>query len=481
MILKSKIKKLSALCGALLLCCIGLMMIGIPAQATMGDDTRAALSRAVTFYRTQSLPLQGGYVWWYSLDGTQRAGENYGGPLEIWIQPPGTPTVGLAYTEAYEATRDPQYLDAAQETADALVTTQLASGGWDARCTLGSNNWYYRSQMGTLTPEQIAGRSNLTYFDDNTSQAALQFLIHLVAASPNDNSERAARIRSMLDYGLSGMMRAQYPNGAWPQLFDDAPRIPNKFPVIAVHTPADWSRTRPPGLPYHFYYSINDNVSAHCIRTMLMAHQLLGRNDCLASAVKGGKFLLMAQLPGTQPGWAQQYNFQMEPAWARLYEPPSVSTRETAETMRVLCELWLATGDEAYMRSVTKAEEWMRRSQMGTNRWSRFYELNTNRPLFITVGNKLSYKEANLLPGYVLVGDFGSGVLAFVDRLQREGREGYLAKVNQPLTPQDVGRAVPPILAAQDAQGRWITNGRIESQTFYNNVHAMARYIKAGG
>lgn len=457
---------------------LSLMSI-VPARASLGTDARAALSRAVSFYRT--LNVQGGYVWWYSPDGTGRWGEREAPPLEIWVQPPGTPTVGDAYVEAYQATGEQQYLDAAQETADSLATTQLASGGWDARPTLGSNKWYYRSQIGTLTPEQIAARSNLTYFDDNTTQSAVQFLIRLVAASPNDNSARAVRIRSTLDYALSGMIRAQYPNGAWPQLFNDAPRNPDDYPVLASRAPTDWPRTRPAGLPYHYYYTINDSVTPHCIRTMLLAGQLLGRNDCLAAAAKGGEFLALAQLPGAQPGWAQQYNFQMEPAWARLYEPPAVSARETGEVIRVLCELWLATGDTFYLQPVAKAENWLRRSTITPNRWSRFYELNTNLPLYMTPANQLTYSDVNLLSGYGWAGEFGSGSMAFAERVQREGRASYWARMNQVPQLSDIGRGVPPVLAAQDAQGRWVKNGKVESSTFAANVHTLARYIKAGG
>jgi hypothetical protein len=46
------------------------------------------------------------------------------------VQPPGTPAVGLAYLEAYRATRDPFYLKAASDAAGALMYGQLKSGGW---------------------------------------------------------------------------------------------------------------------------------------------------------------------------------------------------------------------------------------------------------------------------------------------------------------------------------------------------------------
>ena len=51
-------------------------------------------------------------------------------PIPIWVQPPGTPAVGLAFVAAYDATGEQQYLDWAKEAAHALVTGQLQSGGW---------------------------------------------------------------------------------------------------------------------------------------------------------------------------------------------------------------------------------------------------------------------------------------------------------------------------------------------------------------
>jgi hypothetical protein len=98
-------------------------------SAVLSTEVKIALQRAVTFYRTQ-VASHGGYVYYYSPDLQQRWGEGPATKDQIWVQPPGTPTVGLAYLKAYEATDDRFYLDAAREAAEALVYGQLASGGW---------------------------------------------------------------------------------------------------------------------------------------------------------------------------------------------------------------------------------------------------------------------------------------------------------------------------------------------------------------
>jgi len=42
-----------------------------------------------------------------------------------------------------------------------------------------------------------------------------------------------------------------------------------------------------------------------------------------------------------------------------------------------------------------------------------------------------------------------------------------------------LGAAVRKVIAALDAKGRWISNGRIESRTFIANVNTLCDYIEA--
>ena len=89
-----------------------------------------ALRRAVTFFRSD-VSVEGGYLWRYSADLARREGEGAATPSMAWVQPPGTPSVGLALLAAYTDTGDSFYLDAAVESAMALVKGQLRSGGWE--------------------------------------------------------------------------------------------------------------------------------------------------------------------------------------------------------------------------------------------------------------------------------------------------------------------------------------------------------------
>jgi hypothetical protein len=113
--------------------CFGLLPLAVfgvgPLAAQQSSpDLRGEASRTLkktTAYYRDEVASRGGYVYYHTPDLKQRWGEGKASPDTIFVQPPGTPTVGMAYLKAHEATGDPYYLDAARETAGALVYGQL--------------------------------------------------------------------------------------------------------------------------------------------------------------------------------------------------------------------------------------------------------------------------------------------------------------------------------------------------------------------
>lgn len=131
-----------------------------------------ALHRAVRFFREQA-SASGSYVYRLSEDLTKREGEGKVGPTTGWIEPPGTPSVGIAYLQSYQLTRDPVLLQAATETGLALVRTQLVSGGWDNGIEFAEEDrrrYAYRVE----SPTQPSRLRNTTTFDDDKSQSAIR-------------------------------------------------------------------------------------------------------------------------------------------------------------------------------------------------------------------------------------------------------------------------------------------------------------------
>ena len=136
-----------------------------------------------------------------------------------------------------------------------------------------------------------------------------------------------------------------------------------------------------------------------------------------AVAEKGGGFILLAQMPEPQPAWAQQYDIDMHPAWARIFEPPSVTGNESQGIMKTLLVLYRETGDKKYLEPIPRALAYLRRSILpevehpsearsripkGAPVLARFYELKTNKPLYITKGTRVSVvgKPTTLVGGY---------------------------------------------------------------------------------
>jgi len=466
--------------------------VPLPSQA------RSALARASDYLR--SISTEGGYLWRYSPDLRHRLGEEIATPTQIWVQPPGTPTLGEAFLRAYAVTREPRYLGQARAAALALVRGQLQSGGWDYVVEFAPEKrpaWAFRSDPAAAAP----GQQNISTYDDDNTQSALRFLLAFVAAAPSAPDQRDADIRDCLQYGLRKLMEAQYPNGGWPQRWNGTPHAPSARPLLKASYPADYPREQP-DTNYTGHYTLNDDTQSDAIRTLLEANQRTGRSEYLRAAKRGGDFLLLAQLPEPQPVWAQQYDSEMHPAWARAFEPPSVTSNESAHVVGLLLELFLMTGDPRYIERVPAAIAWFKRSALSPGLWSRLYELQTNRPIYGDRDKRIHYtlQEVSEERRTHYAWQSGFGIPALIERAEQllhGGRKKWLA-TQQPatLTPaQKAARAaelepaVREVIAAQDAQGRWITPaGRkyqgldgpwVEMGTFNAHLRTLCDYLEA--
>ncbi|MCE3290611.1 MAG: hypothetical protein K0R83_2623, partial [Caulobacter sp.] len=98
--------------------------------ATDRDAILATMKRASKFM-VEEASVGGGYVWSALPDFSRRWGELEASPTMIWVQPPGTATMGHLFLDALHATGDAWYYEAARSAADALIRGQHPSGGWN--------------------------------------------------------------------------------------------------------------------------------------------------------------------------------------------------------------------------------------------------------------------------------------------------------------------------------------------------------------
>ncbi len=454
-------------------------------DAALRREAAAGLKKACRFF-DETVSTEGGYLWRYSEDLAVREGEGKANATTVWVQPPGTPTVGTGLLDAYKATGDDFYLNAARRTGHCLVRGQLRSGGWDYRIVFDEKE---RARIAYRVDRPLEGKSqrNTSTLDDDTTQSALRFLMALDAALKQSD----AAIHEAAMTGLETLLAVQYPIGAWPQRFEGPPSA-DDFPIRQANYPDSWSWEYP-GKDYKTFYTFNDNAIADVIDVMFLAAGQYDDRRFRASAERAGQFMLLAQMPDPQPGWAQQYDANMQPAWARKFEPPAVTGGESQGVMRALMEVYRRTGDKKYLEPIPRALQYYRKSLLADGRLARFYELQTNRPLYFTKDYQLTYSDADMPTHY----SFKVG--SSLDQIEREFERLSQTPVDQLNPPakkasQKASKSqesrVRSVLASLDSQGRWVENGRmryhgdedptrrvIDCERFVANVRVLAGYL----
>jgi hypothetical protein len=301
-----------------------------------------------------------------------------------------------------------------------------------------------------------------------------------------------ASIRECIDYALASLLATQYPNGAWPQRYTQPPNAAD-FPVLPASYPDSWDRTWQ-GTKYNAYYTFNDNALDDVIDVLLEAARLYDAPKYRAAAEKGGDFILLAQMPDPQPAWSQQYDAAMHPAWARKFEPPSVTGGESLSIMVELMRLYRETGKPKYLEPLPKALTYLEASRLPDGQLARFYELKTNKPLYFTRDYKLTYSDADMPTHYSF--KINSDTLARIrreyDKLRALSPEKLAQPAKRKASPanaETIARATAA-LAALDDRGRWIEQGQlktvpgpggdeaiIRSDTFIANAKALCDFL----
>lgn len=427
--------------------CLVLHAYAVRADDALQARAYEAMREATRFLRSTS--TYGGYAGIYTLDLAKRHGEGLRNPIPqstIWIQPPGTPAVGEVFLRAYRITRDPEYLDGSIEVARCLAWAQLADGGWGYVADMTG------FQPGRVQTPRKRGRCT---FDDDTTQAALLFLMHL------DQVIDEPWLSGSIQLGLEHMLRSQFPNGAWPQV----------YPLKG---------------DYRDYYTFNDKVINTCMDLMVEAYKLYCQERFLRSVKLAGDFIIQSQLPHPQAGWAQQYSHDMQPAWARNFEPPAVCSLVTARNIKTLVDLYLYTRDDKYLEPIAPSVSWLRRSKIGHNLWARFYQLGTNRPIYGDTDHKLHYTLEEISEerrqNYAWQCAFQiEETIDWYNRVVELGPERVLAEQRSPPSEKSLRRLksrVARITLEQDSQGRWVTGGRLFMRDFVKNMNLLCDYLE---
>jgi PelA/Pel-15E family pectate lyase len=329
------------------------------------NDVLAAMKKA-SKYMAETVSYKGGYLWSYKEDLSEVFGEVPARKSQIWIQS-GTPQMGDLFLEMYEVTGDKSYLDYAKKAADALAYGQHPLGGWHYFVDFdkeGLQDWYKNvaSRFIVGWEEYRHYYGNCT-FDDNTTQGATTFMLHLYMKTLDP------AYLEPLKRALNFILISQYPNGGWPQ------RFPLHYEF--VHD----------GLAdYTSYYTLNDNAMNNTIDVLLEAYKFFGDERYLEAAKRGGDFFMVSQGPEGKAAWTDQFDMNLQPAWGRTHEPASFQVRYTTSTIRELEKLFLYTGDKRYLRPIPGALDWIESvilsiSDRGEPNYATWYDPKTNYPI----------------------------------------------------------------------------------------------------
>ena len=445
------------------------------------ETVLAAMVRAVKAFQEQA-GFRGGYVYEVSLDGSSRRGEGDATATEIWVQPPGTPEVADAFLDAYRASPRPEFLEAATAAATALLHGQLESGGWADRVDFdpaGKNTGRYRDGRG-----KAKGR-NYSTLDDDKTQSALRFLIRL------DQQLRGAdaKLHEAVQYALQRLLTAQFANGGFPQGWEKPVAA---VPVVKASFPTgDW-RTAERRKNYWDYPTLNDGLAGTVVQTLQLAYESTGDAQYRQAQLRFGDFLIRAQLPEPQPAWAQQYSYELQPIWARKFEPPAAAGAESQDVIRTLLTLTELTGERRFLEPVPAALNWLKRVRLPDGQLARFHELQTNRPIyFVRNTYEPTYDDSRVPTHYSFKGSCQAEQLETDYRLIAAGEQRPVKQRSLKTLKKDAAE----ILARLAPDGRWVTdeNGKpvlnpdkgdrskflLESRVFSRNLRRLAEYVRA--
>ncbi len=298
-------------------------------------------------------------------------------PVPTWSAALPVPTWSAALLEQ---DADWYASPAAVATADSVLKYQSPEGGWPKNTDLA-----HMPEDESDIPGPSDGRINT--IDNNATTEPMRYLAQVITASGEE------RFKTSFMKGLAYLLAAQYPNGGWPQF----------WPLR--------------GDAYYSRATFNDDAMINVLMLLRAVAEGDGpygfvpennRMKAQRAVELGTEFILKTQIKqqGKLTAWAAQYDENtLEPAWARAYEPPSLSGNESVGIVRFL--MGVKDPSPQIIEAVESAVAWFRASALEGVRhevrqnpdgrrerlllaaenapplWARFYELDTNRPLYL--------------------------------------------------------------------------------------------------
>ena len=312
-------------------------------------------------------------------------------------QGPSKEEIGtIAWKDAQD--KAPEWYASAEalRIADNVVLYQRNSGGWPKNIDMGK-------PLSERERAELAGQKKETdsTIDNGATHTQLSFLARVYTA------QRQERHRESFLKGLDFILKAQYPNGGWPQFYPDL-------------------------RGYHKHITYNDGAMIGVMKVLrdvaaakpFYAFVDVTRRTLAAKAVeKGIECILKTQVlvAGRRTVWGAQHDeVTFAPAPARTFEPVSLSAGESVDIVRFLMSI--KDPSPAVVEAVDSAIKWFEQTELkglkwvekadpsqpggidrvvvkdpdGGSTWARFYEIGSNRPIFAGRDGVVKYNVAEI-------------------------------------------------------------------------------------
>ncbi len=339
----------------------------IAQNSTLKEEAKTTMLKA-THYMVEKVSNHGGYVWNYLPDLSRQWGEMEAYKTMIWLQHPGTISMGQVFLDAYEATKDEYYYNAAEKAAAALIWGQSHEGGWNYVVDFAGDRslkqWYETIGKNGWRLEEFQHYYGNSTFDDDITSDAARFLLRIYLEKLDP------KYKPSLDKAIDFIIKSQYAIGGWPQ------RYPLRY---------DFNKQGHPD--YTSYYTFNDDVIWENVHFLIQCYLTLGEERFIDPIKRGMEFYITSQ--DACGAWAQQLDMNMHAAGARTYEPAAFLPATTCRNAFLLISFYKITGDQRYLIHVPKAIEWLERTKLpdneieGNRTHPTFIEVGTNKPLYV--------------------------------------------------------------------------------------------------
>ncbi len=331
----------------------------------------------------------------------------------LWVCMPDTITAAEVRWGSSVLRQSPEWhaTSEARNAAEGLLRYQSPEGAWPKNTDL------FRP-IDDDAARRIHRGGEANTIDNGATTTPLRFLARVIDAT--DDPKKKQPLQQAFNRGLDYLLEAQYANGGWPQFFPLRPR------------------------GYYSHITFNDGAM---IGVMELLRDIAGgeapfafvddaRRARAAEGVQRGiECILKLQVVGPEgpTGWCAQHDEKtLKPAWARAYEPPSLSGAESVGVVRFLMSVERPSPEvvaavegavrwfqavaiegarlERFRRDDGREDLRLVADEDAPRLWARFYELETNRPLFLDRDSVFRYDLAEVSyerrSGYSYVGDW---------------------------------------------------------------------------